>query len=1104
MSHEIEATPSLLTRINGALLIRPGEGRRSALLFTHLLLASAVFVMGRTVRDTLFLSRASIDQLPWMFVLYGIASAITVLIYSRLADRLPRERAIMVWCGIGVVSYLATWCAVRASLGWIYPTFYVWSEVFANLAISQFWTLANELHDPRAAKRLFGTIGAARVLGVIVVGLGAGSIVQAIGTEQLLFVLAALQLGIGALAAKLAKEPRAIKAMPETTPVERRRKPPSILGNRYVWSLSVMLLFAFAALTIGDFQFKAIARQTYSEDALAQFFSYFYAVTGIVSFIFQIFVTPRLLARLGVGAGMSVMPSVFGLASATLLGLPILPVATVMKFADNGFQYTIHDTTLQALYVPFVAATRARTRVFLDAVVKPIAYGLGGLLLLLFARHISVQALSYVSCALVLGWAISIPVVRRLYRRELERTLSATEGVMGLSDEPLVDADSIHLLDDALASKDESTVLAALEEFDAMDAMLFAPRVARVVSHPNALVRVAAMNALGKMGAPAREAAVDVAPIRSALHDPSPEVRASAAHALSALTSDDANDALIPLLEDEARLVRTAALAGLLSHGGLDGAMVGGARLLTLTQSNDFEDRVDAACALESLGAQGFRQVRPLLADPNPAVRRAAVRSARGIGDKRLIEPLIEALFDPLTTNAAGVALAGIGTSAAPRLVALLLDPKTPRTARLQLPRVLRMIPCEVSWQGVHRAASDPDSHLRLRSYAALSQLRARMNRGPLPLHEVRAWILREVNETYSVLAGWTAAKKRFGSPLLDEAIAFREVRGGRRILRILELRYPPEPLRLVRERLDRGAKRGNALELLDNTIDATLRPLVMTFFDDAPVEQKLAEASLPPPPSPLDFMRLQLAHPNPFVVMLALDALTQAREATAITEAKSLLQHADPLVREGAVRALAILSPDTSAELIRPLTGDADVVVARVASAALKDPSSTEAIVNSTVEKLLALRAAPVFAKLRSEDLAVLARVSEIESFDAGQTIFAEGEMGDALFVVVRGAVEIQHEGQKLATLGKGEAFGEMAVLDAGPRSATAVAATSTQALRIGSEAFYDVLHEQVEIAEGIIRVLSARLREANEALEAAKSQLLKSHDSQGESKGR
>jgi CRP-like cAMP-binding protein len=59
------------------------------------------------------------------------------------------------------------------------------------------------------------------------------------------------------------------------------------------------------------------------------------------------------------------------------------------------------------------------------------------------------------------------------------------------------------------------------------------------------------------------------------------------------------------------------------------------------------------------------------------------------------------------------------------------------------------------------------------------------------------------------------------------------------------------------------------------------------------------------------------------------------------------------------------------------------------------------------------------------------------------------------------------------------------MAVLDAQPRSATATAAERTEVLRIASEDFYDSLHEQAEIAEGIIRMLSARLREANEALE-------------------
>lgn len=120
--------------------------------------------MGRTVRDTLFLSRYALSALPWMFVLYGVASAITVLLYAQVADRFPRDRVIVGWCGLGIVTYLGTWAVVRQGATWIYPSFYVWSEVFANLAISQSWTLANDLHDARSAKRLFGTIGAGRAV----------------------------------------------------------------------------------------------------------------------------------------------------------------------------------------------------------------------------------------------------------------------------------------------------------------------------------------------------------------------------------------------------------------------------------------------------------------------------------------------------------------------------------------------------------------------------------------------------------------------------------------------------------------------------------------------------------------------------------------------------------------------------------------------------------------------------------------------------------------------------------------------------------------------------------------------------------------------------
>jgi hypothetical protein len=386
-----------------------------------------------------------------------------------------------------------------------------------------------------------------------------------------------------------------------------------------------------------------------------------------------------------------------------------------------------------------------------------------------------------------------------------------------------------------------------------------------------------------------------------------------------------------------------------------------------------------------------------------------------------------------------------------------------------------------------------PDSHLRLRAFSALSSLRLRLELPPVPVDEVRALVEREIGETLGVLVAWSRARGRYPSELFDEAIAFREVRGSRRVLRILELRYPVEVLRLVRERVESPARRANALELLDNTIEPSLRPVVMPFFDDAPIEEKAQKAGLEAVPEPLPFLESQLGHENPYVVALAFDVLSRAEPALAARHAIELLRGTrsgptDPLVREAAIHAVVRADRATAAEHVAALLDDPDPVVRRVAHAAVercRSAGGEEVPVESTIEKLLALRAAPVFAKLRSEDLAVLARIAEIETFERDATIFTEGEMGDALFVVVRGAVDIRREGRLLATLKKGEAFGEMAVLDAQPRSATATAAERTEVLRIASEDFYDSLHEQAEIAEGIIRMLSARLREANEALE-------------------
>jgi uncharacterized membrane protein len=135
-------------------------------------------------------------------------------------------------------------------------------------------------------------------------------------------------------------------------------------------------------------------------------------------------------------------------------------------------------------------------------------------------------------------------------------------------------------------------------------------------------------------------------------------------------------------------------------------------------------------------------------------------------------------------------------------------------------------------------------------------------------------------------------------------------------------------------------------------------------------------------------------------------------------------------------------------------------------------------------------LRSIPLFDTLDQADLAELARNYLRErKYPAGEPIFARGDAGDAMYIVVSGDVNIFLPGDasrrvSLEDLSRGQFFGELSLFDQQPRSASAVATTDCVLLELGHATLGDYIEQRPRAAMAILRTISNRLRETNTLL--------------------
>ena len=131
-----------------------------------------------------------------------------------------------------------------------------------------------------------------------------------------------------------------------------------------------------------------------------------------------------------------------------------------------------------------------------------------------------------------------------------------------------------------------------------------------------------------------------------------------------------------------------------------------------------------------------------------------------------------------------------------------------------------------------------------------------------------------------------------------------------------------------------------------------------------------------------------------------------------------------------------------------------------------------------TTVEKVIFLQDIDIFEFTSTEDLAHIAAITDEVQFQADKTIFVEGEISDAMYMVIEGKVRLTRGDQEVMVAQKKDVFGTWALFDDEPRVVAATTLENSLLLQIAKEDFIDLLADHVAITQSVLKTMVKRLR--------------------------
>ena len=1051
------------------------EGRTALLMFFYSFLAMMTWNVVKPVTRSKFITHLGAANLPYVQLAAGLLVGILMAGYAWLVSRLPRR-----WCipivQAGIAALLVIFYFLfRTGEEWVSVAFYLYGNTMLGiLLISQFWTVANVVYDPRQAKRLFGFIGGGASLGGIAGSFVTDQLARPLGTNNLVLIAAGVMLlCVTVVVLVVSRERIADDTMMAATEQEKgvgaKRALELLRQSKHLQMIALVISFAAIGAAIIEQQFNMALDASYGPDetnAITAILARVQFWASVAGFGIQILLTSRIHRYLGIGFALLLLPFSLGTTAFIMLFNAAIWAPALARALDTSLRYTVDKTTREILYMPLPAEMKFEAKPFVDVTVDRFAKGLGAVLLLFLIKPwglaLGWQQVSYVSILITAIWIFVAFRAKLGYLAAFRHSIETQEMKPAEVRLAAADLSTIETLLQELASPDERRVVYAIDVLEALDRRhLITPLL---LHHESPAVRARALNLFGSM--PAETAARWLPAIQRMLGDESPEVRAAAVGALATIRDEKVTDLVRPLLQDnDVRIAMMAAM--ILATSPLDGDTSAAETFLTKLVSDPREAatevRREFAIAIRHIPRAHFRRLLiPLLHDSHPGVAEEAMRSVRQMGtaDFIFVPTLISLLRDRQLKSSAREVLVGCGEPVLPILAHFLNDPEEDIWIRRHIPATIALIPSQRAADILIDALGQQDGFLRFKIITALERLRRTQPHIHLRHEPIEAHALEECDR-YNHYQAIAACLPR-GEGLQEETLATRALdekmrRALDRVYKLLSLLYPWRDITAARMVIEQanGRSRAAALEYLDNVLKGELRRRMLLALEGIAPD---GEAGAPAPPvrerpKSLEDAILRLIHDkDPILSAAAIYLVWQRKLTTLQDELERVLATRDPndwWVFEAAswVHAALRLPEEALRKLwVEPLP---------------------------TVEVVNRMRRLPLFASVTIDELFRIARVGHQVRHEPDRVLYHEGRRPENFLFLLDGQVACRNLAGRSWEMGAPAAIAFGEVLQEKPMSATVRTKAKCVSLALHGQRYRTMLADNTALVQGLFRLL-------------------------------